>query len=61
MEKKQNEKIQKSKSKTIKSKENKHKIKLKKEVICQFSANAELYLKDQNQCVLKHFQNIIEF
>ena len=61
MEQKQNEEIKKSKSKTKISKENKYKIKLKKEVICQFSAKVELYLKDENQCVLKHFQNTIEF
>ena len=61
MERKQNEEIKKSKSKTKISKENKYKIKLKKEVICQFSAKVELDLKDENQCVLKHFQNTIEF
>ena len=58
MEQKQSEEIKKSKSKTKISKENKHKIKIKG-VICQFSANVELHLKDENQCVLKKFQNTI--
>ena len=48
MEQKENEEIKKSKSKTKISKVNKHKIKLKKEVICQSSAKVELDLKDEN-------------